>query len=626
MLSVRQTRVESESAGMSAGVISMGRLLVIVIAATFAVRSFAQAPLMLQSAHEHIEVEQALTLLRDEQGQLTLADVMASDGFQPLQGDEQSMNFGYLQDVLWLKLPLQSADNHTAHWMLAFEFAYLDDIRVFVVQDDGVTEMHAGLAYPVAEWQVAARKPVFPFLLDAGEKATLYIRAASQSPLVLNMGLATPQAFNLSENVTLAFLALYFGMLVALGCYNLLLFITLRQREFLLYTLFVFSFGMAASHMNGVAQLTLGQGGVHSPYMVPTGFALAATLAVLFARRFLWLRNTLPGWHRALGIISVLWSVGTVSTLLVAPRQALEIMSVMAVLTTVSLLSAGILAMRHKVPAAGIFVFAWTLLLVGTAMLSIRNTGLLPSNNFTVFGMQFGSATEMLLLSFALAARFTDMKEQKEKAQQALVQALILQEQELEKRVVQRTEQLEQAKARLQQMVHEDILTGLPNRLGLSASFDELKRHQHPHQAVAVLLIDLDGFKPVNDEHGHGAGDELLRAIASGLQEAVAGTGVVGRLGGDEFVALLSGFTDYQQVKTQADALMAAVNAAGIERDGVQVAVAASIGICFGCLYESSLKTLIARADEAMYEVKRNGKRGISVYQDDTELAFPGPA
>lgn len=591
---------------------------------SFALAAENITPVTLDPAQGQVPVQPSLTLLRDPTSALTLDDVMAASAdFHPLQGKEKSMNFGYVRDVLWLRLPLQSLSTEEQRWLLEFEFAYLDDIRVFVVHDDHRTQMKAGLSYPVGEWEIVARKPVFPVQLDAGEDVTVYIRAESEAPLVLNMRMSTPNAFNLSENRVVAFLALYFGMLVALGLYNLLLFITLRQREFLIYTCFVLTFGIAASHMNGVAQLTLSQFSVHSPYMVPTGFALAATLAVLFARRFLWLRDTLPMWHRALGFIAVLWAFGTLVTQLVSPQRALEIMSIMGVLTTISLMSAGIVAMRRKVPAAGIFVFAWTLLLLGTSMLAIRNTGWLPSNSLTVYGMQFGSATEMLLLSFALAARFTDMKRQKEKAQQELVRTLVRQERELEDRVARRTRELEEAKARLQQIVHKDILTGLPNRSGLAAYFAEFREKADARQPVAVMLIDLDGFKPVNDEFGHDAGDDLLRDIARHLQGALAGDeGIIGRLGGDEFVVLLTGFAERSEVTDRANDILRAIAAAKVTRDGVSVSVAASIGICFGYGADVSLKSLVTRADHAMYEVKRSGKQGIFVSNEDAELAL----
>jgi len=608
---------------MGAGVRFFCRRALLCLAGAVAFSAHASAasesqPLLLNSSQPVSDVKPALTLLYDPQGTLTLEQAASSADFSPLPHDAGSMNFGYRAEVLWLKLPVQSLNSALTRWILEFRFAYLDDVRVFVVRGSRTDVMKAGLSFPVSEWEMPARKPVFPMEFSAGEKATVYIRVQSEAPLALDMRFVTERAFHQSENCVLAMLAVYFGMLGALGCYNLLLYLAMRQREFLLYSAFVFVFGISASHMNGVAQLVIVPALRHSHYMVPTGFALAATLAVLFARRFLWLRDKMPLWHRALGIISVLWGIGTVSTLLVAPRQALEIMSVMAVLTTVSLLSAGIAAMKHKVPAAGIFVFAWTLLLIGTAMLSIRNTGLLPSNVFTVFGMQFGSATEMLLLSFALASSFNDMKEQKEKAQQALVHALIQHEHQLEKRVAQRTEQLEETKARLQQMVREDILTGLPNRLGLAAHFDELRLGEEADKrSVAVMLIDLDGFKPVNDGHGHEAGDELLKNIAERLLKCVGDHGVVGRLGGDEFVVLLNHCSSEESVIEHARELLAEISATTICRLDNEVGVNASIGICFSPVMASTLKMLIARADDAMYQVKRSGKCGVTVYQED---------
>ena len=116
-------------------------------------------------------------------------------------------------------------------------------------------------------------------------------------------------------------------------------------------------------------------------------------------------------------------------------------------------------------------------------------------------------------------------------------QSLQRQERQLEQRVAERTEELAAANQRLQALAMQDPLTGLANRNALQQHLDmALRRALRNRQPLAVLLIDLDGFKPINDQHGHALGDQVLAEVALRLQTCARESDLVARLGGDEFV------------------------------------------------------------------------------------------
>lgn len=561
-----------------------------------------------------VSLDPATGYLRDPSAALTLQQVQQRDDFIPV-GSLTRMNFGYTDDAVWLRIPLQALADQPSRWMVEMEYAYLDDIRLYVVRADGrVEEQRAGRSFPVMEWPHADRKPVFPLALAGGESVTLYLRGHNHAALALDVRLVSDQAFSLSDKQTLILLALYFGTLVALGLYNLLLYIPIRQPSFLLYSLFEFSFGLAASSMNGVAPLMIWPASAGSAdFVVPVFFTLATALAVLFARSFLQMREVAPRWHNFLTLVAVCWGIMTLTTVLVPPTLGLKIMSATGVLTTLSLLAAGIAAMRYKVHGAGIFVTAWSMLLIGTSLLSLRNAGWIPSNFFTVYSMQIGSAMEMLLLSFALGARFNLLKQQKEKVQQELVDTLREHERILEARVARRTEELLETKAKLELMVTQDALTGILNRAGLRQYFLlARKRALRSGQPMAVMLIDLDGFKPVNDENGHEAGDILLQTIARRLAGEVRETDAVGRLGGDEFVLMLEA-CPREEIQLFAERMLARITEPVDIGKNRSVGVQASIGVFFAGPGNETLKSMLRNADEAMYRVKRSGKNGVAV-------------
>ncbi|RBW51226.1 GGDEF domain-containing protein [Marinobacter sp. F3R11] len=559
-------------------------------------------------------VDGFVSLLRDPDGELTFEQVRS--GTKPFEPAEPGdLHQGYTPDAFWMRIDVASRSSQRLDRVLEFTYSYLDDISLYRVNADGTVEqMRSGRTLAPEDRVVAHRKPVFPLSFEPGERVTLYLRISTHASMTLNARLAPTFEFYADSDQEYVWLALYFGMLVALGAYNLLLFFGTRQRSFLLYSLFVFSFGIAASSMNGLGPLLLWPGmvGEWGNRILPTGYTLSATLAVMFARSFLNMRRIAPRWDKVLSVMAVCWWCATLVTLLVPVQDALKIMSVMGVLTTAFLITSGIAGVRYRIPAARIYLLAWLLLLVGAALLSVRNFGWIPSNFFTVYGLQVGSAIEMVLLSFGLAARFNELKRQKEQAQRQLVLSLQRQERELERRVAQRTSELEAAKAELERRVVKDPLTGLYNRYGLMIHLEKVvQRARRRDERLAVILIDLDGFKAVNDQYGHEAGDVLLQAVAHRLQLEARESDCVARMGGDEFVVVTESVVSEASVLEIGQRLREAITQPVTLPSGDSVWIGASVGICAGLRDGESGCDLIRRADEAMYRVKRARKNDV---------------
>lgn len=175
------------------------------------------------------------------------------------------------------------------------------------------------------------------------------------------------------------------------------------------------------------------------------------------------------------------------------------------------------------------------------------------------------------------------------------------------------TEALRVANEQLRVLALYDQLTGLPNRSSLNERLtDSLKRSIRSHEPVAVLFIDLDGFKRVNDEFGHAAGDEVLREVAKRLVLAVRTTDVVARFGGDEFVVLLDTEVRDDTPDRVCQRIFAQLQAPFVFTRG-QAQIGASIGIAQHPPVPSQPDDLLNRADAAMFEAKRAGKGCVRV-------------
>lgn len=163
-----------------------------------------------------------------------------------------------------------------------------------------------------------------------------------------------------------------------------------------------------------------------------------------------------------------------------------------------------------------------------------------------------------------------------------------------------------------------DTLTGIHNRHGSTLFLDRSLRHAAEDQLeVGVLMLDLDGFKHVNDTHGHAAGDEALIEVARRLRQCVhRATDLVGRLGGDEFVAVAYHCGEGQTLLAQmAGSIVSALSRPILLTKGVEVQVGASVGIARYPQDGSTTEALLHSADLALYQVKHQGKNGFAFAQ-----------
>jgi len=177
---------------------------------------------------------------------------------------------------------------------------------------------------------------------------------------------------------------------------------------------------------------------------------------------------------------------------------------------------------------------------------------------------------------------------------------------------------LAERNAELASMALHDMLTGLPNRRllmdRLSLAIVHARRNQ---RTMAVMFLDLDGFKQINDTMGHDAGDMLLRMVADRLVATVRQEDTVARLGGDEFVIALYEAIDVEQVAKLGSKVISAVSQP-YSIQGVDVRMTVSVGVSVYPMHGEDAETLMKRADVALYEAKQSGKNDyrVSAYAD----------
>lgn len=140
-----------------------------------------------------------------------------------------------------------------------------------------------------------------------------------------------------------------------------------------------------------------------------------------------------------------------------------------------------------------------------------------------------------------------------------------------------------------------------------------LKVARREHQKVGILFIDLDNFKPVNDEYGHSVGDELLKHVAKRMKNAVRMSDMVCRIGGDEFLALIPGVQDEVVALNVAEKIRSHLSTAFLIADH-RINISCSIGIALYPDHGKDEKTLLQHADQAMYRAKDQGRNRVEMF------------
>lgn len=173
------------------------------------------------------------------------------------------------------------------------------------------------------------------------------------------------------------------------------------------------------------------------------------------------------------------------------------------------------------------------------------------------------------------------------------------------------------SEAQFRQLAQLDPVTGLANRSEFFSRLQlALSLAERQGQSLALLFIDLDRFKPVNDAHGHGVGDALLRQVGERLRHELRATDLVARIGGDEFTVLIPGPIDTETAQQVAEKLTFAL-AAPFQLGSHEVDISASIGVALYPDHGQEVEALTHAADQAMYQAKASGRNAAMLYRDE---------
>lgn len=551
-------------------------------------------------------------------------DLHASDGtsdafaharagrFSPLPGGSPA--FGFQQGAYWFYLPLVNTQRDEPRWLLVQEYALSDQLDLYLRYPDGrIVHQSSGDHAPFHSRYIRYRHPNFRIDLPPGEEVELLFRVQSQSSMQVPLVLYTPRAFTEVMRDAQFSTGLYYGIVLALLFYNLVLWIMLRDPGYFWYLLHTGAFGLVLFTLNGYGfEYFWPNSAWLADASVPLSICLALIGMQLFTRSFLELPERWPrGNIVSLGVTGFFMVLGIASFWL--PYSAATPLASRAVLVgVVWIMIATVVMLRRGYRPARLLLLAWSLFLIGTTAFTLLAFGLVPRNFWTMNGVQIGSALEMLLLSLALGSRYAGLRSENIR---------IVQEnnERLERSVIDRTHQLRttmaqlgEANVQLREYSQRDPLTGVYNRRHFREVLSQaLEQRGSNGQPVALLLLDLDHFKQINDTHGHLVGDDCLNVAARCIEDVVLPRGgIVARFGGEEFVAVLPGM-DAQQALQLAEAVRLRIQQTAVDHEGRNIRLSASIGVHTATGERATPEDVIRLADEALYRAKDDGRNCV---------------
>lgn len=600
------------------------RLLIALIAFSL-LPAMAQGMLAeLDGEDRHKVLGPHLEMLEIPDGDLSLEDVRSGRHSGRWQSvDAEVPNFGYTDSSYWARVTLPPVDREQMRLLAEIGYAVLDYVDVYLIRDGRVLEHHE-----LGDRVVYDTRPIdhpnfiFPVELSGTADTELYLRVETSSSMQLPLTLWEPEALLEHQFEQSTLFALFYGAMLVMAVYNLLVFFAVRDASYLYYVIYVISMVTLVAAIDGITFKALWPDtqGFNDKVLILalSGMVFAPSM---FTRRFLYLKQSRPWLSRALASLAVL-AFFTAAAAFFLPYLYLMRFTILAAAIAIFLcFYSGIIRWWDGFHAARYYILAWTFMLGGGLIMAMNKTGVAPRNLFTEHAGQIGAVIEVLLLSFALANRMNYERRMREEAQresaesqQQLLETQIEMNRNLDNLVRERTQELETANAKLREISTTDPLTGLCNRRlfdeTLTKEYARAFREEYP---ITVFMIDIDHFKSLNDTYGHAFGDTCLKQVADCLQQNLKRPpDLPARFGGEEFVVMLPN-TDSEGGARVAELVRGAVAGLRFSQGGEEVSLSVSIGVATEIPGKRSTggRELLARADACLYQAKAAGRNRV---------------
>ncbi|MCE9685951.1 diguanylate cyclase [Shewanella sp. AS16] len=559
--------------------------------------------------------------------------------------DEERRHIGV--DKLWLTFSLFS-DKTRLTRIIALDNPLLDKIKLFhLINDELVDVQEMGDSLPFYHRPLQSNIFLYPFEIEAGDKHTFYLQISSQGGMYLPLSLWSANELAQRTESSSLISGFQLGGLAAIGLFSLFIALASGSFSYSYYAGYVLSMSLLVATLNGIAFRFLWPDWPElQQLMVPLLIPLVTAFALMFTEKVLQLKYQSIRMLRfcRIGAVYALLQLALVPFMDTATLLYIEVVSVLLI-SSILMVTAIRQAVRgHKL--AKLYSIGWLGLLLGALGSSMIYLGLVHIDIMSQTPVMIGLSFEIVFMAAVLAIRYNDERKAKLKIQQEALQqaeriritreealrAEASSKERLEKMVQERTLELEvtlrelnEVNQKLTEQTTIDSLTGVKNRNAFDKRLIAEGRISRRQQApMALLMVDIDRFKAINDNFGHLAGDQTLRTIAACLQQNIKRpTDLVSRFGGEEFAIILPN-TSVEGGITVAEMIRTSVNALVIDWEGDAIPLTVSIGVSAEVIASDTHPTaLLEQADKALYQAKNTGRNRVCRYSPPQDRTQP---
>lgn len=575
-------------------------------------------------------------LFIDESGTLSVEQIHTQAKFAPANMD--TVSFGFNSARIWLRFRIENTLPIEQKRILFLRQFLLNEVILYQVQEGDFVSQFSGRYHLDQRNTLPTRFFNFEVLIPPHSTSQFYLSIQSEDAISSTLDLSSQDSFQrtlVRDTVAVTF---YAGLILTNLFFALFMLVSLREHVLLYYLGFlVFHHLIAILMLEGVPAALFD---FHNLFWNRTGFIfltnVAITLAVLFSREFLRLKDRFPRYYLMSRILVILMLVSTLQSLILPQFFASALTTVFCMIVGIGIIAFCVRCVAKDDHVALLFLISWSFGILGATIYGLKLWNILPINMFTTHAWHIGAALESVLFTYTIANRValerrirlqtqTELTAQERalrKTQERLLSAETAAKQDLEQQVQERTQditrilgELEDQNKQLTELSINDGLTKVRNRRFFNDTYPNLWQKAIEQSSwISVILLDIDHFKSVNDNYGHLSGDQCLIKTAQHLKEIVTRPNdIICRYGGEEFIIVLLD-TSPEAACQVAERLRQQINAKPVAYDQHNIALSASFGVA-GTRPEAgqAAEALLARCDHALYQSKDRGRNQVTL-------------
>jgi len=468
------------------------RLWILFLVCLAQIPCFAQKIVEANPETGSTNISKYLYVFEDSTKQMSLKAVLALGESKFINVKTDDPAYGFKKSNFWIKVHIQNIKATYQNLFIEFDYPLSDKIDIFTQDERGNwtnTQKTIGDKVPFSARTIFYRNPVFNIDLHPHESKVYLFKIETESSIQFPAYLYSSQGLSKHISKTEILFGMFYGILLIMGIYNLVLYFAIRNSSYLYYFIYIFFYGLAQGSLNGHTFQHLWPNALWwANAVVPIGLTLGSIAALLFMISFLNTEKYLPRFNKVIWGLVMLFGCFTIMGFVIEYKIMVKIGA-----ATMSFLGffeviVGIIIWRMGNRSGGYFVISWTAFLIGVSVAGFVAAGLLPNSPFLRVFHLIGAMFQVVGLSFALADRVNIIRKEKDKAQREALAAteenarIILEQNEiLENKVEERTRELQQKQEEI--LVQNEELHQQREEIMAQRDFIERKNYE---------LVDLN--------------------------------------------------------------------------------------------------------------------------------------